>query len=150
MSSQAGGVHILQVNLAVPDELCASVVPWFKQILKVFVCGLAQHNSHILKVPWAKCANQCRAIARLIDRGAIAISSPLKTVHNWTPNQRPRECDDIHLWQTKHRIFFFNETTQANSGTIDYDITSIDRQGTIPIQGVANDNIALCEAFKGK
>jgi hypothetical protein len=46
VSSQVGGVHILQVNLAVPDELCASVVPWFKQILKVFVCGLTQYNGH--------------------------------------------------------------------------------------------------------
>jgi hypothetical protein len=35
----------------------------------------------------------------------------------------------------------------CNSGTIDYDITSVDRQGTIPIQRVANDNIALCEAL---
>jgi hypothetical protein len=38
----------------------------------------------------------------------------------------------------------------CNSGTIDYDITSIGRQGTIPIQRVANDNIALCEALRGK
>jgi len=36
----------------------------------------------------------------------------------------------------------------CNSGTIDYDITSINRQGTVPIQRVADDNIVLCEALK--
>ena len=35
----------------------------------------------------------------------------------------------------------------CNSGTIDYDITSINRQGTLPIQRVADDNIVLCEAL---
>ena len=35
----------------------------------------------------------------------------------------------------------------CNSGTIEYDIPSINRQGTVPIQRVADDNIALCEAF---
>jgi len=35
----------------------------------------------------------------------------------------------------------------CNSGTIEYDITSINRQGTVPIQRVANDNIVLCEAL---
>lgn len=32
-------------------------------------------------------------------------------------------------------------------GLIEYDITSIDQQGSVPIQRVANDNIALCEAL---
>ncbi len=36
----------------------------------------------------------------------------------------------------------------CNSGTVEYDIPSIDRQGTVPIQRVANDNIVLCEALK--
>ena len=35
----------------------------------------------------------------------------------------------------------------CNSGTIEYDITSINRQGIVPIQRVAGDNIALCEAL---
>lgn len=35
----------------------------------------------------------------------------------------------------------------CNSGSIDYDITSIDAQGTVPIQRVAGDNIALCDAL---
>jgi hypothetical protein len=35
----------------------------------------------------------------------------------------------------------------CNSGTVEYDIPSIDRQGTVPIERVANDNIALCEAL---
>jgi hypothetical protein len=37
----------------------------------------------------------------------------------------------------------------CSSGTIEYDIPSINRQGTVPIQRVANDNIVLCEALKG-
>jgi len=31
-------------------ELCVRAIPWFKQILKVFVCGLVQRNGPILKV----------------------------------------------------------------------------------------------------
>jgi hypothetical protein len=37
--------------------------------------------------------------------------------------------------------------TSCNSGTVEYDIPSIDRQGSVPIQRVANDNIALCEVL---
>ena len=36
----------------------------------------------------------------------------------------------------------------CNSGTVEYDIASINRQGTVPIQRVAGDNIVLCEALK--
>ena len=36
----------------------------------------------------------------------------------------------------------------CNSGTIEYDIPSINRQGIIPIQRVTNDNIVFCEALK--
>jgi plastocyanin len=35
----------------------------------------------------------------------------------------------------------------CTEGTIDYDIITIDAQGTVPIQRVANDNIALCNAL---
>jgi hypothetical protein len=35
----------------------------------------------------------------------------------------------------------------CNSGTIEYDIPSINRQGLIPITRVANDNIVICEAL---
>lgn len=35
----------------------------------------------------------------------------------------------------------------CNSGTVEYDIPSINQQGTVPIQRVAGDNIALCEAL---
>lgn len=38
----------------------------------------------------------------------------------------------------------------CNSGTVSYDMTSIGRKGTVPIQRVANDNIALCEALKSQ
>ena len=35
----------------------------------------------------------------------------------------------------------------CNEGTVDYDITSIDAQGTVPVVRVANDNVALCNAL---
>jgi hypothetical protein len=35
----------------------------------------------------------------------------------------------------------------CNSGTVEYDIPSINQQGIVPIQRVANDNIAICEAL---
>jgi hypothetical protein len=35
----------------------------------------------------------------------------------------------------------------CNSGTIEYDIPSINRYGTIPIKRVADDNIVICEAL---
>ena len=35
----------------------------------------------------------------------------------------------------------------CNSGTVEYDIPSINRQGIIPIVRVANDNIVICEAL---
>jgi hypothetical protein len=35
----------------------------------------------------------------------------------------------------------------CNSGTVEYDIPSINRQGIVPIQRVANDNIVLCLAL---
>ena len=35
----------------------------------------------------------------------------------------------------------------CNSGTVEYDIPSINRQGIVQIQGVAEDNIMLCQAL---
>ncbi|RLA42878.1 MAG: hypothetical protein DRR42_22625, partial [Gammaproteobacteria bacterium] len=35
----------------------------------------------------------------------------------------------------------------CNSGTVKYDIPSINRQGSVSIQRIANDNIALCETL---
>ena len=35
----------------------------------------------------------------------------------------------------------------CNSGLIEYDIPSIDRTGTVPIERIVGDNIAICEAF---
>ena len=37
--------------------------------------------------------------------------------------------------------------TSCWSGTVEYDIPSINRQGIVPIQRVAGDNIAFCEAL---
>jgi len=36
----------------------------------------------------------------------------------------------------------------CNSGTVEYDISSINQQGIVPIKRVADDNIVLCEALK--
>ena len=36
----------------------------------------------------------------------------------------------------------------CRSGTIEYDIPSINRQGIIPIERVADDNVVICEALK--
>lgn len=40
--------------------------------------------------------------------------------------------------------------SDCGSGLVEYDIVSIDQQGSIPIQRVADDNIALCEALMGE
>jgi len=37
----------------------------------------------------------------------------------------------------------------CSSGTVEYDIPPIDRRGVIPIQRVADDNVALCQALSG-
>ena len=37
--------------------------------------------------------------------------------------------------------------TSCNSATIEYDITSINQQGIVPIRRVADDNIVICEAL---
>jgi hypothetical protein len=37
--------------------------------------------------------------------------------------------------------------TSCRSGTVEYDIPSINRQGVVQIQRVADDNIALCETL---
>jgi len=39
------------------------------------------------------------------------------------------------------------EFSGCNAGTVSYDIASVDRQGVIPIERVALDNVALCEAL---
>ena len=38
----------------------------------------------------------------------------------------------------------------CDSGLVEYDIPSIDRQGSVPIERVAGDNISLCEALTGE
>lgn len=37
----------------------------------------------------------------------------------------------------------------CNSGTVNYDIPSINRSGVVPIERVALDNAAWCEALIG-
>jgi len=38
----------------------------------------------------------------------------------------------------------------CNSATVEYDIASINRQGIVPIQRIANDNIVICEALSAE
>ena len=40
--------------------------------------------------------------------------------------------------------------SDCGSGLVEYNIPSINRQGSVPIQRIANDNIALCEALIGE
>ena len=40
--------------------------------------------------------------------------------------------------------------TSCNSGTVEYDIPSINRQGSVPIERVAGDNITLCETLSSQ
>lgn len=40
--------------------------------------------------------------------------------------------------------------SDCGSGLVEYDIISINQQGSVPIQRVANDNVALCEALSGE
>jgi hypothetical protein len=44
-------------------------------------------------------------------------------------------------------ILSFEDCTK---GTVEYDITSINQKGIVPIQRVAKDNIVLCEALKAE
>ena len=47
--SRGGDVHKLRMNLAVSAGCGVNAIPWFKQILEVFVSGLTVHSGHILK-----------------------------------------------------------------------------------------------------
>jgi cyclophilin family peptidyl-prolyl cis-trans isomerase len=38
----------------------------------------------------------------------------------------------------------------CGNGLVEYDITSIDQQGSVPIKRIADDNIAVCEALTGQ
>jgi len=38
----------------------------------------------------------------------------------------------------------------CNSGTVEYDITSIEQTGTVPIERIVTDNIALCDLLGGQ
>ena len=42
------------------------------------------------------------------------------------------------------------EFENCNSGSVSYDIVSLDLQGVIPITRIATDNVALCEALDGE
>ncbi|MFC1701621.1 hypothetical protein ACFL1J_02570 [Pseudomonadota bacterium] len=39
--------------------------------------------------------------------------------------------------------------TDCSSSLVEYNITSINKQGSVPIKRVANDNIVLCESLSG-
>lgn len=60
------------------------------------------------------------------------------------------------LFDTTTEVEYTNNGTitlsfsDCYSGIVEYDIPSIDRQGSVPIQRVTNDNAALCEALLGE
>lgn len=51
---------------------------------------------------------------------------------------------EIDRYQDGTLILTFDD---CNTGTVEYNIPSIGQSGIVPIQRVANDNIALCESF---
>ena len=59
------------------------------------------------------------------------------------------------IFDTPTEIVRMNDGTiilsfsDCSSGTVEYNIPAIGRQGAVPIQRVASDNITLCEAFSG-
>jgi len=81
--------------------------------------------------------------------------------HRWLTAQGPYADNQavLDVWVSSGGIFDSAEpaVTQAkdgeiiiefsgcNVGTVSYDITSVGRQGVIPIERVALDNVALCE-----
>ena len=40
--------------------------------------------------------------------------------------------------------------SDCSTGVVEYNIPSINRQGTVPIQRVATDNVALCETLSAE
>jgi hypothetical protein len=58
--SRAGGEHKLEMVLNLSAGYGVNAIPWFKQILKVFVCGLAEHNGQGLKSLWVNCFEICQ------------------------------------------------------------------------------------------
>jgi hypothetical protein len=42
------------------------------------------------------------------------------------------------------------EFSSCNAGTGTYDIPSIDRQGVVPIERIALDNVPFCESFEAQ
>ena len=56
---------------------------------------------------------------------------------------------EVVPWSSQSMRVSLHETIiltfeNCKEGSVEYDIPSINRQGTVPIQRVANDNIALC------
>lgn len=140
----------------------ARAIPWSKQILKVFICGLAQHNVYpdlnAVTLAWFTYDTELPpddAQAYLGDPG-----------HRWMTAAGPITGNRVsmNIEMTSGGIFDtatdIERTDPAgsdgtitltfygcNSATVEYDITSIDQQGTVPIRRVANDNIALCDVL---
>ena len=56
-----------------------------------------------------------------------------------TPEPAPRQDGTIVL-----------EFTDCNSGTVSYDIPSVDRQGVVPVKRISLDNVPLCEQLAGQ
>jgi cyclophilin family peptidyl-prolyl cis-trans isomerase len=55
--------------------------------------------------------------------------------------------DDIQRTEDGTMTLTFSD---CSSGLVEYDITSINQQGSVPIQRVADDNVVLCEALSGQ
>lgn len=81
------------------------------------------------------------ALGPITDNQAILnidiTSGGLFDTHNEVEHTIPEGADGTIILTFK----------DCNSAVVEYDITSISRKGSVPIQRVANDNIDLCEAL---
>ena len=83
--------------------------------------------------------------------------------HRWITAQGGYDGNEavLDVWVTEGGVFdsetprperyrdgeILLEFMTCNSGTVSYDIPSIDRQGVVPIQRITLDNVGLCSSM---
>ncbi|MFC1606170.1 hypothetical protein ACFL33_04840 [Pseudomonadota bacterium] len=97
------------------------------------------------------------------DGVAVQLGEP---GHRWLTAQGPYADNQavLDVWVSSGGVFdaaeppvtreqdgeIIIEFSGCNAGTVSYDLHSVGRQGVIPIERVALDNVALCEALKAE
>jgi len=99
-----------------------------------------------------------------VERPAEGVMAQLgEPGHRWLTAQGPYVDNQavLDVWVSSGGVFdsaepavtpardgeIIVEFSGCNAGTVSYDIASVNRQGIIPIERVALDNVALCEAL---